>query len=117
MRNATGVTGAAPIWQAFMAAVIADPALRRSLDAPDAPAAWDFTPPAQVARLQHPCPAELRCPAAGEWFSRAWLGAHTLAGPFADAYQVGLFSRVEVEQSQRPKRAGRRLFQQRTGSR
>jgi penicillin-binding protein 1C len=98
MRNATGVTGAAPIWNAFMEAVIADPNLRRTLDAPDAGAGWDFVAPEDIVRIRQGCPPELRCPGEGELFTHAWLAAHVLAGPFADAYQVGLFSRVQVEQ-------------------
>ena len=80
-----------------MEAVIADPVLRRTLDAPEGDAAWAFEPPDDVARVTQPCPPELRCPAAGEWFSRSWLADHALGGPYADAYQHALFSRVEVE--------------------
>lgn len=113
MRNATGVTGAAPIWNAFMEAVIADPVLRRTLDAPDGDAAWVFEPPDDVARVTQPCPPELRCPAEGEWFSRAWLADHALGGPFADAYQHALFSRVEVEQGDGRRRVVGLCLQQR----
>ncbi|HQY94547.1 transglycosylase domain-containing protein, partial [Caldilinea sp.] len=59
MRNATGVTGAAPIWNAFMEAVIADPTLRRTLDAPDADAGWDFASPDDVVRIRQGCPSAL----------------------------------------------------------
>ncbi|MFO7631921.1 MAG: penicillin-binding transpeptidase domain-containing protein, partial [Caldilinea sp.] len=99
MRNVTGLTGAAPIWNAFMEAVIADPDLLRSLDAPDDAAAWEFALPDDVVRIQQPCPREIRCPAQGDIFSRAWMDAHLLAGPYADAYQAGLFSRVQVERT------------------
>ena len=44
MHNTTGLTGAAPIWHAFMEAVLADPALRRTLGAPEDPAAWAVHP-------------------------------------------------------------------------
>lgn len=99
MRSVTGVTGAAPIWNAFMEAVFADPKLVRSLDASEDAAQWSFTPPDDVVRIQQACPPELRCPALGELFGRTWMDANLLAGPFADAYQTGLFSRVQIERT------------------
>ncbi|MFN3981602.1 MAG: hypothetical protein ACK4SA_14590, partial [Caldilinea sp.] len=99
MRNVTGISGAAPIWKAFMEAVIADPVLLRSLDAPEEPTAWVFTPPVDAVRIEQPCPRELRCPPQGEFFTRAWIEAHLLDGPYFDAYQSGLFSRVSVERT------------------
>jgi penicillin-binding protein 1C len=99
MRNVTGVTGAAPIWNAFMEAVIADPTLVRSLGAPEDAEQWNFAPPDDVVRIEQVCPPELRCSAQGELFSRAWVEAKLLGGPFVDSYQTGLFSRVQVERS------------------
>jgi penicillin-binding protein 1C len=99
MRNATGVTGAAPIWKMFMEAVMADPVLLRTLDAPEDPAAWAFEQPDDVVRIAHPCPRELYCPPQGEIFTRKWIETHLLSGPYADAYQSGLFSRVRVDRS------------------
>lgn len=99
MRNVTGISGAAPIWKAFMEAVIADPVLLRSLDAPEEPTAWVFTPPVDAVRIEQTCPRELRCPTQGEFFTRAWIDAHLLDGPYFDAYQSGLFSRVSVERT------------------
>lgn len=99
MRNATGVTGAAPIWKMFMEAVMADPALLRTLDAPEDPAAWAFEQPSDVVRIAHPCPRELRCPPEGELFTRQWIETHLLSGPYVDAYQSGIFSRVRVDRT------------------
>lgn len=99
MRNATGITGAAPIWKMFMEAVMDDPALLRTLDAPEDPTAWTFEQPDDVVRIAHPCPRELRCPPQGELFTRKWIETHLLSGPYADAYQSGLFSRVRVDRS------------------
>ncbi len=97
MRNATGVTGAAPIWNAFMEAVIADPVLRRTLDAPEGDAVWAFVPPDDVARMRAALPGP-SCAAAWAasgsaargWRSTRWAGLMPMA-------TSALFSRVEVE--------------------
>lgn len=99
MRNATGITGAAPIWKMFMEAVMADPVLLRTLDAPEDPAAWTFEQPDDIVRIAHPCPREIRCPPQGELFTRKWIESHLLSGPYADAYQSGIFSRVRVDRA------------------
>ena len=72
MRNASGVTGAAPIWHAFMEAVLAEPELLAILDAPEDAALWEFAPPDSVEKTPIQCPAGIRCPAE-EYFSEEWL--------------------------------------------
>lgn len=76
--DSSGALGAAPIWHAFMEAVLADPTALQLLDAPDDPQAWNFPPPASVEKLAQ-CPPGLTCPTGGEYFSRAWLRAAGLA--------------------------------------
>ena len=47
MARADGITGAGPIWNKFMEAVIADPDLLQIIEAPEDAAAWEFVPPAE----------------------------------------------------------------------
>ncbi len=95
MRDATGITGAAPIWHDFMEAVLVDDGLLALLGAPrqdEAGAeAWRFIMPAAVERLNN-CPRDLSvdliCPEGGEYFSQAWLrkmrqGEEVAAGSFS----------------------------------
>ncbi|MCC6454302.1 MAG: transglycosylase domain-containing protein [Caldilineaceae bacterium] len=72
MRNVSGVTGAAPIWNAFMEAVLADPQMLALLDAPTDPAAWAFVAPAGVVTQKIECPSGITC-AEEEVFDRHWL--------------------------------------------
>ncbi len=53
MIDASGVTGAAPIWNAFMEAVLADAELMASLGMPQDEAAWEFSKPDSVVQKQH----------------------------------------------------------------
>ncbi len=62
----------------------ADEALRRTLGAPEDPAAWQFVPPADVEQRAD-CPPGGACREGGEYFSRAWLDAAGEAGPLADS--------------------------------
>ncbi len=84
MRNASGVTGAAPIWHAFMEAVLADPELLAILDAPQDAALWEFTPPESVSEQPVRCPAGVRCPQE-EYFSAEWLTLTEEIGANSDA--------------------------------
>ncbi|MBP7964738.1 MAG: transglycosylase domain-containing protein [Caldilineaceae bacterium] len=86
MRNTSGLTGAAPIWQDFMETVLANPDLMAVIDAPSGPEGWAFEPPAEVERRKE-CPPGLACPAEGEYFSKAWLDATGAAGPLADSVE------------------------------
>lgn len=84
MNNATGASGAGPIWNAFMRRVNADPDLLARLDAPAELSAWDFPLSADV-ELREECPPGLTCRReSGELFSKAWLEAAGEAGPLAD---------------------------------
>jgi penicillin-binding protein 1C len=96
MRGASGVTGAAPIWNEFMEAVLADPELLRTLGAPGDDAAWQFAPPASAVQIVQKCPPRLYCRPGGEFFSRAWLEQNTIGGAYMDAYATGLLSEVRV---------------------
>lgn len=73
MSGVTGVTGAAPIWNEFMQAVIDNPEMSASLGAPEDPAAWEFDVPPTIVRRQLPCAEKLTCSSTGEYFSRDWL--------------------------------------------
>lgn len=79
MRESSGAMGAAPIWRAFMEAVLADPAFLARLEAPAAEEAWTFVPPATVERLNN-CPRDMLCRPGGDYFSQSWLRAQNLAG-------------------------------------
>jgi hypothetical protein len=83
--NATGIGTAGPIWNEFMNTVMNDPDLRARIGAPDDPAAWEFTPPADV-ELVDACPAGLVCREGGEYFARDWLALSTATGgPLSDS--------------------------------
>jgi membrane peptidoglycan carboxypeptidase len=97
MRNADGITGAGPIWNKFMEAVLADPALLRVLDAPAEEAAWAFDVPVGVSQVPRPCPPELRCREGGEYFAQAWLDRMAAAGPYADSFLSGVMAPVNVQ--------------------
>jgi len=84
MRNVSGVTGAAPIWRAFMEAALADPAILTTLGASPAPEDWMFYPPAGV-EMRDECPPGLRCREGGEYFAPAWLAEMGDAGPLGDS--------------------------------
>jgi len=72
MRGISGITGAAPIWHDFMEAVIADPAMLKTLNAAGDPAQWELKPPASVLKRQAVCPKNIGCRADGEYYSQAW---------------------------------------------
>jgi penicillin-binding protein 1C len=97
MRNADGITGAGPIWNKFMEAVLADPALLRVLDAPAEEAAWAFDVPVGVSQVPRTCPPELRCRAGGEYFAQSWLDHMAAAGPYADSFLSGVMAPVNVQ--------------------
>jgi hypothetical protein len=84
MKKVSGIAGAAPIWHDFMEGVLADKTLLATLQAPDDPAAWQFTPSPDVEQRAD-CPPGGACREGGEYFSRAWLDAAGEAGPLADS--------------------------------
>ena len=83
-KDSSGVMGAAPIWHAFMEAVLADGELMHLLEAPNDGEAWEFLPPPTVERRSE-CPPRLTCRADGEYFSRSWIEMMGDAGPLADS--------------------------------
>ncbi len=85
MQNASGVTGAAPIWQAFMEGVLARPDLMAGLEMPQDPAAWEFVPPATTAAQADQCPPTLACRTGGEWFRLSWLEVWRTKGALGDS--------------------------------
>lgn len=87
MRNVTGVTGAAPIWHEFMEAVMADPVLAATIQAPTEANAWEFQPPADVVLLNE-CPLRISCRSDGsEYFSKEWIALAGAGGPLADSFE------------------------------
>jgi penicillin-binding protein 1C len=84
MQRSSGSTGAAPIWNAFMEAVLANPDLLARLGASSDEASWQFAPPPDVERRPD-CPPGLVCRNGGEYFSQAWLEAMGDQGPLADS--------------------------------
>jgi penicillin-binding protein 1C len=100
MRNVSGVTGAAPIWNAFMEAVIADPELAARLGAPDpareVAAEWAFTPPDGLVKAPVACPGGMVCPE-DELFDARWLAQFGGDGPLADSIVVANVNTVYVD--------------------
>ena len=97
MRNVSGVTGAAPIWHAFMEAVLADPAMLSLLDAPADPAAWNFVAPAGVVKQAIACPAGIVCNEQ-EVFDQRWLQlVGTDSKGLADSSVVASMNTVYVD--------------------
>ena len=84
MQSASGVTGAAPIWHAFMETVLADPAFLTLLGAPEDDEAWMWLPPGHV-QLLNDCPPHVTCHPEGEYFTTSWLELMGEAGPIADS--------------------------------
>ncbi|HSN76509.1 MAG TPA: transglycosylase domain-containing protein [Anaerolineae bacterium] len=104
MRNTSGLTGAAPIWSAFMQAVLDDPTLLAALEAENDPATWQFQPPPDMVQGNGPgglvCPPGLFCREGGEFYSRAWLEATGEDGPLADSVALAPTAPVYVERGQ-----------------
>jgi penicillin-binding protein 1C len=105
MRNTSGVTGAAPIWQAFMQTVINDPSLQTALDAPSDPFAWAFPPPPGLVNLPD-CPPGLACRRGGEYFTQAWLSALGERGPLGDSVERVATAPVYVQAGESGRLAG-----------
>ena len=97
MSNADGITGAGPIWNKFMEAVLAEPAMLATLNAPAEAETWAFAPPVGVSQVARTCPPELRCREGGEYFSQRWLEQMAAAGPYADSFLSGVMAPVNVQ--------------------
>lgn len=83
-KDSSGVLGAAPIWNSFMEAVLADPEFLALLEAPDDDEAWHWSPPGSL-QLLFDCPPHLACHPEGEYFTYEWLEQMGDAGPIADS--------------------------------
>ncbi|MBK8051233.1 MAG: transglycosylase domain-containing protein [Anaerolineales bacterium] len=99
MQRADGITGAGPIWNRFMEAVIADPRLRSIVGAPEGEEGWAFDPPPGVVQVQGACPGGIYCREGGEYFTQAWLDEHETTGPYWGGFATGLFANVTVERA------------------
>ena len=104
--GSTGASGAAPIWNAFMEAILADPALLSKLDAPTDPAAWEFAPVDGVELRQVPCPSGLRCRDGGEYFRKEWLDVADFDDPLFDSAASGTLAAVYFTRNGTEQRAG-----------
>ncbi|MCC6169625.1 MAG: transglycosylase domain-containing protein [Caldilineaceae bacterium] len=96
MRNVTGVTGAAPIWHAFMEGVLADPELLKTLGAPQGGDGWAFIRPSGVISTTITCPPGIRCPET-EIFTRGWLDRMGSQGPLGDSIITANMHTVTVD--------------------
>lgn len=102
MRDATGISGAAPMWQTFMEAVINEPEFLKTLGVPDDdPAAWAFSPPPDVV-LHSECPLNLTCRSGGEYFTAAWMDAAGADGPLADMFVTEATLPVHADRAGNP---------------
>lgn len=97
MQNASGITGAAPIWHDFMEGVLSRPELLATLKADSETENWQFNPPNQVTRLLE-CPPSLTCPAGGEYFRTAWLELAGNSGALADSVDVAAAAAIFAQQ-------------------
>ena len=105
MRNASGVTGAAPIWHNFMEAVLAQPELLETIGAPSESDDWQFERPADLTRLAD-CPPGVVCRDGGELVHGDWLDEAGEAGPLADSIVKAPAARVLVQQGDDVRLAG-----------
>ena len=76
MRNADGITGAGPIWNKFMEAVLADPAMLQTLNAPAEAEAWDFDAACRCLAGGAHLPARTELPRGGRVFLPALARTH-----------------------------------------
>ncbi|MEM7538440.1 MAG: transglycosylase domain-containing protein [Chloroflexota bacterium] len=87
MIDSTGASGAGPIWNAFMEAVIADLDLMHTINAPldEDSEAWNFIPPDSVEQRDD-CPPRMTCRIGGEYFGHSWLETVGWETPLADTF-------------------------------
>ncbi len=84
MQNASGVTGAAPIWHTFMESVLADASAIETLNGEGTAAGWVFPKAKDVAHSAE-CPTGLNCSDNGEYFRTSWVESAVDSNPFFDA--------------------------------
>jgi len=83
MVGSSGVSGAAPIWRAFMLAVLGEEDARTTFGLPTAEDEWEFIPPPDVTIIDV-CPPDVTCREGGEYFSAGWLARTPPGNPIAD---------------------------------
>jgi membrane peptidoglycan carboxypeptidase len=83
-KDSSGVLGAAPIWNTFMEAILADEEFLALLEAPSDDEAWAWQPPVGLQLLSN-CPPRLTCHPEGDYFTLEWLEMMGNAGPLADS--------------------------------
>lgn len=105
MRNVSGITGAAPIWHAFMEAVMADPTLMRRLSGSPTPDNWNFDSPAGLVVAPVACPNGLLCPEQ-ELFDRRWVDQLGQEGPLADSIVIANVNTVYVDRGRNGQAVG-----------
>lgn len=105
-RGSTGVSGAAPIWNAFMEAVIARQSLLNKLDAPTDPTEWAFVPPAGVRQVPIECPQGVPCVSDQEYFSESWLRKAQNNDPLFDSAASGVLVDVYADSNGSRRRVG-----------
>lgn len=85
MSGASGVTGAAPIWNKFLTRVLTDTTLiEGTLGVPADPAYWQFETPAGVSERPIECPKEIYCSRQTEYYTQDWLKTTGRNGPIGD---------------------------------
>ena len=99
MRDASGVTGAAPIWHTFMEAVLADDELVGALQTSSARTDWWFEPPRSVVEAEA-CPPDVDCRSGGELFRQTWIDQAGRTGPLADSVVRAPTAPVIVQQGE-----------------
>jgi penicillin-binding protein 1C len=95
MRNVSGVTGAAPIWNAFMEAVLANPRMLKLLDAPADASGWEFEPPPGIVRQEIECPEGIMCNEE-EYYDQRWLEKFNTDSGLIDSVAVAPMSTLFV---------------------
>jgi hypothetical protein len=95
MRNVSGVTGAAPIWHAFMEAVLADPEMTALLEAPTDAASWQFIAPDGIVSRPITCPSGISCNE-DEVFDQRWLDFVGTETALADSAVVASMNTVYI---------------------
>ena len=97
MQNASGVTGAAPIWHNFMEAVLADTALAEELKEAANVDGWWFDAPSDIVTASG-CAPSVSCTQGDELFRASWVAKAGNAGPLADSVVNQAAAPVVVQQ-------------------
>lgn len=106
MYNVSGVTGAGPIWNAFMEGVMADPALLAVLDASTVPEKWEFRRPPDVVSYKTACLKYIQCRPQGELFARSWLRKLGAAHAYDDSLVTAPMATVFVNRGDSSQNVG-----------